>query len=280
MGYSLYVVGGFVRDLLLGQPTLDLDLVVEGNAITLARRLVEKVGGRVRSHGRFGTAKLILEEPRESGLPPALDFVTARTEFYPHPSALPQVERSSIKQDLYRRDFTINTMAISLDRARYGELLDFYGGERDLREGLIRILHSLSFVEDPTRMLRAVRFEQRLGFEIEERTEELLRSALDLLGRVSGDRLRHELLQILREPAPERDHPQATGTAPLLQRLGQKARGRGAGERECLAVGCGGARPVRTFGSGHPDHAPQLALPRASGAASVCAAQSGGAAGR
>lgn len=204
MGYSLYVVGGFVRDLLLGQPTLDLDLVVEGNAITLARRLVEKVGGRVRSHGRFGTAKLILEEPRAPGLPPALDFVTARTEFYPHPSALPQVERSSIKQDLYRRDFTINTMAVSLDRARYGELLDFYGGERDLREGFIRILHSLSFVEDPTRMLRAVRFEQRLGFEIEERTEELLRSALDLLDRVSGDRLRHELLQILREPAPER----------------------------------------------------------------------------
>jgi tRNA nucleotidyltransferase (CCA-adding enzyme) len=204
MGYSLYVVGGFVRDLLLGKPTLDVDLVVEGNAISLARRLAQTTGSRVRSHGRFGTAKLILEEPREPGLPPTLDFVTARTEFYAHPSALPQVERSSIKQDLYRRDFTINTMAISLDRARYGELLDYYGGERDLHEGLIRVLHSLSFVEDPTRMLRAVRFEQRLGFEIEERTEDLLRSALDLLDRVSGDRLRNELLLILREPEPER----------------------------------------------------------------------------
>ncbi len=204
MGYSLYVVGGFVRDLLLGHPTLDLDLVVEGDAIALARRLAERYGGRVRSHRRFGTAKLILERRRVPDLPESLDFVTARTEFYAHPSALPQVERSSIKQDLYRRDFTINTMAICLDRARYGELLDFYGGERDLSEGLVRVLHSLSFVEDPTRILRAVRFEQRLGFRIEERTEELLRTALDLLDRVSGDRLRHELLLILREPAPEK----------------------------------------------------------------------------
>ena len=218
-GYSLYVVGGFVRDLLLGQPTLDLDLVVEGDAITLARRLAERVGGRARSHGRFGTAKVILEQPRPPELPPALDFVTARTEFYPHPSALPQVERSSIKQDLYRRDFTINTMAICLDRARYGELLDYYGGERDLREGLIRVLHSLSFVEDPTRILRAVRFEQRLGFKIEERTEELLQSALDLLDRVSGDRLRHELLLILAEPAPERAWSRLADLG-ILERLG------------------------------------------------------------
>ena len=204
LGHSLYVVGGFVRDLLLGHPTLDLDLVVEGEAIALARRLQERIGGRVRSHGRFGTAKLILPEGHAPELPPALDFITARTEFYAHPTALPQVERSSIKQDLYRRDFTINTMAICLDRARYGDLLDYYGGERDLEERLIRVLHSLSFVEDPTRILRAVRFEQRLGFQIEERTEELLRSALDLLDPVSGDRLRHELLLILREREPER----------------------------------------------------------------------------
>ena len=219
LGFSLYVVGGFVRDLLLGHPTLDLDLVVEGDAIALARRLRSRVGGRVRSHGRFGTANLILPEEREPGLPPALDLITARTEFYPHPSALPQVERSSIKQDLYRRDFTINTMAICLDRARYGELLDYYGGERDLREGLIRVLHSLSFVEDPTRILRAVRFEQRLGFAIESRTEELLRSALDLLDRVSGDRLRHELLLILREPAPERAWSRLHDLG-ILERLG------------------------------------------------------------
>ncbi|MGQ9684463.1 MAG: CBS domain-containing protein [Anaerolineae bacterium] len=204
LGYSLYVVGGFVRDLLLGQPTLDVDLVVEGDAIAVAQRLAAKLGGRVRTHGRFGTAKVILDETRPSVLPASFDLVTARTEFYTHPTALPQVERSSIKQDLYRRDFTINTMAICLDRNRYGELLDFYGGERDLRDGLIRVLHSLSFVEDPTRILRAVRFEQRLGFRLEERTEELLRTALELLDRVSGDRVRHELYLILREQAPER----------------------------------------------------------------------------
>ncbi len=201
MGSSLYVVGGFVRDLLLGTPTLDLDLVVEGNAIALARRLRKKVGGRVKSHARFGTAKLILDE---QVLPISyLDFVTARTEFYEHPTALPQVERSSIKQDLHRRDFTINTLAICLDPDRYGELLDFYGGEQDLKRGLIRVLHSLSFVEDPTRMLRAARLEQRLGFHLEERTEELIGNALDLLDRTTGERIRHELHLILEEAAPE-----------------------------------------------------------------------------
>ena len=201
MDASLYVVGGFVRDLLLGTPTLDLDLVVEGNAIALAKRLQKKVGGRVTSHARFGTAKLILDE---KAFPiPYLDFVTARTEFYEHPTALPQVERSSIKQDLHRRDFTINTLAICLDPDRYGELLDFYGGEQDLKRGLIRVLHSLSFVEDPTRMLRAARLEQRLGFRLEERTEELIGNALDLLDRTTGERIRHELCLILEEATPE-----------------------------------------------------------------------------
>jgi len=211
MGYSLYIVGGFVRDLLLGSPTLDLDLVVEGDAIRLAHRLAPQIGGRVRSHARFGTAKIILEGERPPGVPPSLDFVTARTEFYERPSVLPQVERSSIKQDLYRRDFTINTLAICLDRNRYGELLDYYGGERDLRERRIRVLHNLSFVEDPTRILRAVRFEQRLGFTIEERTARLIEDALDLLDHVTGERLRHELYLILREAEPER----------CLQRLAQ-----------------------------------------------------------
>jgi len=197
MGYSLYFVGGFVRDLLLGTPTLDIDLVVEGDAIKLARRLSRQIGGRVRSHARFGTAKLIFDETH-------IDFVAARTEFYEHPTALPQVERSSIKLDLHRRDFTINTLAIRLDSEHYGELLDFYGGEQDLNNGLIRVLHSLSFVEDPTRMLRAARLEQRLGFKIEERTEELIGNALGLLDRVSGERIRHELCLILQEAEPEK----------------------------------------------------------------------------
>jgi tRNA nucleotidyltransferase (CCA-adding enzyme) len=204
LGDSLYIVGGFVRDLLLGAPTLDLDLVVEGDAIRLAEQLARRLGARVRSHARFGTAKLILDGNRAEGVPASLDFVTARTEFYERPSVLPEVERSSIKQDLYRRDFTINTLAICLDRLRYGEILDFYGGERDMREKRIQVLHNLSFVEDPTRILRAVRFEQRLGFAIEARTEELIGDALDLLDDVTGERLRHELYLILAEAEPER----------------------------------------------------------------------------
>ena len=204
MSYSLYFVGGFVRDLLLGTPTLDIDLVVEGDAIKLARRLSRQIGGRVRSHARFGTAKLIFDEAQSELSVPSLDFVAARSEFYEHPTALPQVERSSIKLDLHRRDFTINTLAIRLDPEHYGELLDFYGGEQDLKNGLIRVLHSLSFVEDPTRMLRAARLEQRLGFKIEERTEELIGNALGLLDRVSGERIRHELYLILQEVEPEK----------------------------------------------------------------------------
>lgn len=208
LGFPLYAVGGFVRDLLLGQPNLDVDLVVEGDAIRLAQELARRFGGHVRSHRRFGTAKWILPEdlsgfPDPAGLPETLDFATARTEFYERPTALPTVERSSIKLDLHRRDFTINTLAIRLMPARWGELLDFYGGRKDLDEGLIRVLHSLSFVEDPTRILRAVRFEQRFDFQIEPRTEELIGNALDLLDRVSAERVRHELELILAEAAPE-----------------------------------------------------------------------------
>ncbi len=212
MGYTLYAVGGFVRDLQLGQPTFDVDLVVEGHAIKLARQLAHDHGGRVRSHKRFGTAKWILDTP-DSDLQrpasniqypiPSLDFVTARIEFYEHPTALPTVERSSIRQDLHRRDFTINTLAIRLDPEHWGELLDFYGGERDLQDGLIRVLHSLSLVEDPTRILRAARFEQRFGFRIEPRTAELIDDARGLLDRVSGERIRHELYLILAEDMPE-----------------------------------------------------------------------------
>ena len=213
LGYSLYIVGGFVRDLLLGMPTLDLDLVVEGDAIDMARHLAPQLGGQVRSHARFGTAKVLLGDDRQPGIPSSLDFVTARTEFYERPTVLPQVERSSIKQDLYRRDFTINTMAVCLDRDRYGELLDFYGGERDIGEGCLRVLHNLSFIEDPTRILRAVRFEQRLGFTIEERTARLIGDALELLDDVSGDRLRNEIYLILEESTPER-------TLERLERLG------------------------------------------------------------
>jgi tRNA nucleotidyltransferase (CCA-adding enzyme) len=219
---ALYIVGGFVRDLILERPSLDFDLVVEGDAILLARALAKKFGGRVTSHLRFGTAKwhtgeirsmlaskLVLPNsgtPRRNSLaiesseiPNTLDLISARTEFYTYPTALPTVERGSIKLDLHRRDFTINTLALRLDGHHYGELHDYWGGLNDLRTGQIRVLHSLSFVDDPTRMLRAVRFEQRFGFRIEERTLELINEAKELLGKVSGDRIRHELDHILEE---------------------------------------------------------------------------------
>ncbi len=212
--------------------------------MAVAAALAKKYGGRVHAHTRFGTAKWIRDEqvrreqvrgesvrrkqkpaegkngsgtqdgsagaPERTGVALAvaplasLDFTTARTEFYAHPSALPEVERSSIKQDLRRRDFTINTLAIGLDPERYGQLLDPFGGEADLQRGLLRVLHNLSFVEDPTRILRAVRLEQRLGFKIEARTAELIAGALEMLPRVSGQRIKHELELIFREQEPER----------------------------------------------------------------------------
>ena len=214
MGFVPYFVGGLVRDLLLGQSIVDVDMVIEGNAIDLAQRLANTLGGRVIAHRRFGTAKWLLSNvvwarltdrvSSEDELPPSIDFVTARTEFYTHPTALPQVEQSSIKQDLHRRDFTINTLAIRLDPDHWGELLDFYGGEADLEAGVIRVLHSLSFIDDPTRILRAARLESRLDFHLDPRSEELIDDALPLLKRVSGDRIRHELELIFREHEPER----------------------------------------------------------------------------
>jgi tRNA nucleotidyltransferase (CCA-adding enzyme) len=217
MGFPLYIVGGFVRDLLLGEPTLDTDLVVEGDAIRLARRVARQVGARTRSHQRFGTAKIILEGRESEFGVSSVDLAAARMEFYPHSAALPEVEVSSIKADLHRRDFTINTLAIRLDSGHYGELLDFYGGELDLRERWIRVLHSLSFIEDPTRIMRAARFEQRLGFQLEPRTAELIDAALPMLARVSGERIRHELYLILREREPERALSRLDGMRVLVQ---------------------------------------------------------------
>ncbi|MGB9639746.1 MAG: CBS domain-containing protein [Anaerolineales bacterium] len=208
--YALFIVGGFVRDLLLEKPSMDFDLVVEGDAIGLARAIYKRYGGRITTHSKFKTAKWMIDKNSKTlfedinhlgnteikllnQIPNALDFVTARTEFYPHPTALPLVEPGSIKLDLHRRDFTINTLALRLDGIHYGELYDYWGGLNDLRKGLVRVLHSLSFVDDPTRILRAVRFEQRFHFQIENRTLQLLMEAKELLGRISGDRIRHEL---------------------------------------------------------------------------------------
>ncbi len=217
---ACYIVGGFVRDLLLDRPSPDFDIVVEGDAISLARAVGQKFDGRVTIHRRFGTAKWFLPESLLQALrgnhgdpapPESLDFITARTEFYTHPTALPTVERGSIKLDLHRRDFTINTLALRLDGRHYGELLDYWGGLNDLRQGLVRVLHSLSFVDDPTRMLRAVRYEQRYQFTIGPRTLQLLLEARPLLDRISGDRIRHEIDNMLAE---ER-------FVPMLERLAE-----------------------------------------------------------
>jgi tRNA nucleotidyltransferase (CCA-adding enzyme) len=220
---ALYIVGGFVRDLLVERPSEDMDLVVEGDAITLAQDVCQRFGGRLTTHSRFGTAKWLIGGVKNQlgnilgvldtaqDLPEFLDLITARTEFYTHPTALPTVERGSIKLDLHRRDFTINTLALRLDGNHYGELHDFWGGLNDLKEKLVRVLHSLSFVDDPTRTLRAVRFEQRFGFQIEARTVELLTEALSLMSRISGDRIRHELDHILDE----------NGRVSMLSRLNQ-----------------------------------------------------------
>jgi tRNA nucleotidyltransferase (CCA-adding enzyme) len=209
---AVYIVGGFVRDLLLGRPSLDIDIVVEGDAMSLARALAKKHGGRVTAHARFGTAKWFIEssplaapesrkaQAADAHLPAFIDLITARLEFYEHPGALPGVEHGSIRHDLHRRDFTINTLAVRLDGHHFGELHDYYGGHADLQRGLVRVLHSLSCVDDPTRMLRAVRYEQRYGFAIESRTLQLMDEARPLMTRLSAERVRHELDLFFDEP--------------------------------------------------------------------------------
>ncbi|MDH5527480.1 MAG: CBS domain-containing protein [Nitrospirota bacterium] len=216
-GIGIYMAGGIVRDLLLGKENLDVDLVVEGDAIPFARNWATRCSGaRVHTHERFGTATLTLER---EGLPPhfKIDLASARTEFYDHPSALPQVEHSSLKKDLYRRDFTINALAVALNggpeglnggkrglEGRFGTLIDYFGGQRDLKDRRIRVLHTLSLIEDPTRALRAVRFATRLGFSLGRQTEHLIRGAakLDLYKKLSGKRVLTELQLLFADHNP------------------------------------------------------------------------------
>ncbi len=194
---GIYLVGGVVRDILLGRANSDLDLVVEGNAIELAESLAGEVGGRLVVHRRFGTAKI-----RTGNL--TIDLAMARAETYARPGALPSVRPGSIQDDLARRDFTINAMALRLDPASFGKLVDPFGGQKDLANKLIRVLHDRSFIDDATRMLRAVRYEQRFSFRLEAATEKLLRQNVAMLGTISGDRIRHELELILKEERPEK----------------------------------------------------------------------------
>jgi len=197
-GINVFAVGGFVRDLLLGMENLDLDLVVEGDGIHYAEILAGILHGRVRSHQKFGTAVMILPDGFK------MDVATSRSEYYTRPAALPEVMDSSIKQDLYRRDFSINAMAIKINRAEFGKLIDFFGGQRDLRSGIIRVLHNLSFVEDPTRIFRAIRYEQRYHFKIDQQTGSLIKEAINeqILEQMPNERIRDEIILILNEPRP------------------------------------------------------------------------------
>jgi tRNA nucleotidyltransferase (CCA-adding enzyme) len=197
----LYLVGGVVRDLLLGRPVKDFDVVVEGDAIALGQRLVRQLGGRLTSHRRFGTAVWHVEngDGADAELPAAIDLISARRERYAYPGALPEVSSGDIQQDLFRRDFSINTLALRLDGSYFGRLLDPLGGLADLAAGQLRVLHDRSFIDDPTRILRILRFAARLDFAIEVRTATWLRAALPGLAEISGERLRNELNVILAE---------------------------------------------------------------------------------
>ncbi|MBI5885409.1 MAG: CBS domain-containing protein [Deltaproteobacteria bacterium] len=201
LGCKAYLVGGFVRDLLLHRANLDMDIVIEAvpggsaDGIAFAAELAKRRGARVKSHQRFKTAVVVFADGFK------VDVATARLEYYESPGSLPTVEQSSLKLDLYRRDFIINTLAVGLNPGRFGELVDFFGARKDIKEKTIRVLHNLSFVEDPTRMLRAVRFSEKFGFKIGKHTLNLMKNSvkLDVFKDLAGIRLFEELKNILVE---------------------------------------------------------------------------------
>ena len=208
MSMPCYLVGGFVRDLLLNKPVNDLDIIVEGDAIKLGEALVQKHGGKLIPHTKFRTAIWHLPSSFTPALaygasvlhPSFLDLITARSETYSSAGALPTIKPSTIDDDIRRRDFTINAMAIRLDGDHFGELFDPLGGQNDLEQKLIRILHPRSFIDDPTRILRAIRYEGRYSFNLEPSTLNLVNpDSLTVLKKLSGERIRHEFDLIFEE---------------------------------------------------------------------------------
>ena len=197
-GFSAYVVGGFVRDLFLYRSNEDLDVVIEGDGIEFARKYAKLKGARIHTHEKFGTAVIIFPDGFK------VDVATARMEYYQFPAALPTVEMSSVKLDMFRRDFTMNTLAIQLNPQRYGILIDFFAAQKDIKEKVIRVLHNFSFVEDPTRVFRAIRFQKRFDFAIGKLTAGLIDNAvkMDFFRRLSGRRVFTELRLILTEENP------------------------------------------------------------------------------
>jgi len=204
----LFITGGWVRDLLLKRPGRDIDLVVEGDGLSLAEELARQTGAQITSHGRFQTARLVFEQF-------TLDIATSRREVYPHPGSLPGVEPAPIEQDLLRRDFTINAMSIAVSGDDFGKLVDPLEGRRDLEKGLVRILHPESFRDDATRIFRAVRYEQRFDFSIEPATLKHLKADKSYLAAISPDRLRYEFECIFNELAPEKALGRASGLSVL-----------------------------------------------------------------
>ncbi len=198
LGMPLFLVGGAARDVLLGTPTTDADLVVEGDSLRFAGRLAEAFNATIRRHSRFGTATVT---PGDGA---GIDVAMARSEWYPAPGALPVVRPGTITDDLGRRDFTINAIAIRLNEIQPGEIVDPHDGLGDLQRGLIRILHTKSFVDDPTRLFRAVRFEHRLSFRLEDHTERLCRNTVTMgwIDRLSGYRLGEQLRLLFEETTP------------------------------------------------------------------------------
>jgi len=192
----VYLVGGTVRDILLGEESFDVDIAVDGDAIEFARALAATLEGRMTTHQKFGTAVVLY------GVDERVDVVTTRTEFYDAPGALPTVERAGLRVDLFRRDFTINAMAVSLQPADFGRLVDPFGGRADLDARLLRVLHDLSFIDDPTRIFRAIRYEARYGLRLEEHSARLARACIEmgLVGDLSSARLRDELQTLLEDP--------------------------------------------------------------------------------
>ena len=227
MGQEVFLVGGVVRDLFLARANFDLDLVIEGDAIKLAQELAKSSQVKLIAHHRFGTAKL-------NFLDFTIDIAAARRETYSRPGALPDVQPGTVNDDLLRRDFSVNAMALRLTPGRFGELIDLYHGQDDIANRLIRILHPKSFRDDATRIFRAIRYEQRLGFTLEPKTAELLIRDAAMIRTISADRIRHELMLILMEEFPERAlkrsgelgvlselHPSLKGSGWLSERFEQ-----------------------------------------------------------
>ena len=215
LGFPACLVGGFVRDALLGKPVNDFDVVVEGDATKLGRALVKHFGGRLTVHAPFKTATWFLPDPPDD----FIDLISARSETYPEPATLPMVKLGSLDEDLHRRDFTINAMAIRLNGDGAGELVDPLDGHADLKDGLVRTLHPRSFIDDPTRLFRLIRYAERYAFDIESGTRDLIPSALDYVDRLSPERLRHELDLVLEEEnyLPMLDKLWAQGILPQIK---------------------------------------------------------------